>query len=147
MMPAYDALMNQRPGAQPGMKATPVHHILEEQADPITGQPTVVGSDWRNQASAKVEEWRKLAYDPSVPTHMRKQYQALANQLDVDIGEEDAFHAQQKEALGPMQATDAFAELQKRKAQGREGAYNPLKGLSTQDAMTKGWRPPVPGGR
>ena len=109
MMPAYDSLMKMRAGASGGMQATPVHHILEEKANPQTGEKMVVGSNWREKTSQTADKLRAMAYDPTVPMHLRKAYQQKAQNLGAHIATEDAWHNQQAIAEDEMLADEEEA--------------------------------------
>lgn len=113
-------------GGEQGMKATPVHHVIENKSfvDPVTGQKktTQVGSNLREQMTGMRDKFRALSQSPDVPQHYRQQYHHMANQLEVDIGEEDAYHAKEEGALGPLSDESKFAEIQGNRARLKGGS-------------------------
>lgn len=129
MMPAYDALMRQ--GQQGGgMKATPVHHILEEKTNPVTGEKAIRGSDWRERAQAHADKLRALAYDDTVPMHTRKQYEAQAQHLLDRISAEDIEHNQMQQEENTMMSGSAVQDFDREAGLAREKMPVPNQGLN-----------------
>lgn len=143
-MNSYQAMLMAAQRAQGGQQQTmgqPVHHILEEKQGPSGSQ--VVGSSWRHDAEAQMNDWRQRAQDPGLPLAIRKHYNSLANQLQVDIGEEDAYHHKENETGTMLEGDDAFARLQQRRNQARGGMdQSAPTGLTPAQAQRKGWIPP-----
>jgi hypothetical protein len=140
-MNPYQAMMMAAQGRQGGgqMQAQPVHHILEE--DPGTGK--VVGSTLRADMEAARNQFKSKAMDPNLPIQQRQHFDALANKLEVDIGEEDAYHMSNKGNIQTLQGDDAFARLQAERNRARAGQYQqPNLGMSPEAARGKGWVPP-----
>lgn len=135
MMPAYDALMKQGGiGVQGGMQATPVHHILEEKENPVTGEKKIVGSDWRNRAMAQADKLKALAYDDSVPMYMRQKYDAEHKQLLNKITEADIWHNQEANKEQEMLMEGEDDDLLRQELLAREKAPSPYAGLLNQQA-------------
>ena len=135
MMPAYDALMKQGGVGQPtGMRATPAHHILEEKENPVTVEKKIVGSDWRNRAQAQADKLKGLAYDESVPMHMRQKYDAEAKQLLDRITAADIYHNQAANAEQEMLMSGEDDALAREELLAREKMPNPYQGLLNNQA-------------
>jgi hypothetical protein len=151
MMNAYDALLRAAQTSRARPQAIPVHHILEEKPRPTPQNPqatVVVGSNLRNEMVSKLEEFEARASDPSLPFTERHQYQQAINHLKRMIADEDAYHATQKEREAGAMAGADVADLEAARARARAGVQgSDMRGLSLEEAMRKGWRPPSPQGR
>jgi hypothetical protein len=140
---AYQSLMRAAQPQQP--KARPVHHIIEEKADPVTGEKQLSGSSWREDASNQQNDFYRLSGDPKVNHKDRSRYYDLANQLEVDIAQEDAIHKDLEEKTALFPGDRAMARTQAARPRIHEG-LNPETGtgpgIPRSEAAKRGWTPP-----
>jgi hypothetical protein len=140
-MNAYDALLRAAQASRGAPQARPVHHILEEVSTPRG--PVVVGSNWRNEALSKLQEFEAIASDMSRPYFERHQYQQAVNHLRRLIADEDAFHATERERMLGAEAESDLARLDAARARARTRAQEQdMRGLSLEEAQRRGWIPP-----
>lgn len=140
---AYQSLMRAAQPQQP--KARPVHHIIEEKADPVTGEKQLSGSGWKEDTRNQQNDFYRLSGDPKVGHKERSRYYDLANQLEVDIAQEDEYHKAHEESTRLHPGDRAMARIQAERARIKEGL--PVEtgvgsGISQADAAKRGWIPP-----
>jgi hypothetical protein len=134
--------------AQPRQsQARPAHHIIEEKTDPVTGQKSLGGSSWREDTRNLQNKFDKLANNPDTYYKNRNHYYNLANQLEVDIGQEDAQHLELDKLEERLPGDREFAINQGNKARipkgpGASQSAIEDKSISKADAARRGYIPP-----
>jgi len=140
---AYESLMK---AAQPRQsQARPAHHIIEEKTNPITGKKQLSGSSWKEDTLGLQQDFDRRAADPGVGHKARDHYYNLANQLEVDIAQEDAYHKAHEEESQLQTGDREFYKAQGARARVQQGLPSESgvgMGIPKREAERRGYIPP-----